>query len=122
MRHPDDTYACPRFVIVEHLAERLFAEDNLAQSRRSMEQMQLSVYKVSYPYMSYIQSRKLRGDSNHVSVHDPRESRVGQFVFRQPVHLLSGQCFLIFSHPFDVFRRICQMLVLLGMGGHIREG
>ena len=83
--------------------------------------MQLSVYIFGYPYMSYIQSRKIRGDGNDITVHDPRKSCVGEFAFRQPVYLFPGQCLFMLGHPFHVLRRIRQLPVLLGMGGHIRE-
>ena len=57
--------------IVQHVIERLLADNHFSQRGRSVKQMQFSVYVIGYSHMGYVQSGKLRSDSDNISVHNP---------------------------------------------------
>ena len=69
--------------------------------------------------VGYIQPRSVGGDGYDIAVFNPRETIGGKFGFGKIVNFLAGQGLFNLFHFGYVLRRICQLLVELGVGRHV---
>lgn len=83
--HSQYSYACPIFVVTEHLCKGAFGQNDLFAAGRCMEQLQLSVAVAGKAEMNNIQPGDVGRDAEDITVLDPRKTFVGDFFFREIV-------------------------------------
>ena len=87
-----------------------------------MYQQEFAICIESDSHVGYVQPRSVGGDGYDIAVFNPRETIGGKFGFGKIVNFLAGQGLFNLLHFGYVLRRICQLLVELGVGRHVGDG